>query len=160
MAKTSTALAVRKRSPLTPVRQLTEADLTDRSIPAIQRAQVLRHPQAMEVVSILRAIQGRPLGAKVLILPLPPDDRQGVIHLPDNAKEDQCVGIVVAVGDGHLEGGKYIPLNVYPGNFVHFSKYVSEKVKIGEHLLFQIHEQEISFIVGGPPEKEDDKAQV
>ncbi len=154
--KTSTALARVSSSPLTPVRQLTKEDLTDRAIPAIQRAQVLRHPQAMEVASILKQIQGRPLGAKVLILPLPPDDRQGQIHLPDNAQEDQCVGIVVAVGKGHLEGGKYIPLDVFPGNFVHFSKYVAQKIKIGEHELFQIHEQEISFIVGGSGEMDKD----
>jgi len=155
--KTSTALAkVVHRSSLASVAPLTKDDLTDRSIPAIMRAQVLRHPQAMEVVKVLDQMEGRPLGAKVLIYPLPQDTRFGQIHLPDNAKEDQCVGIVVAVGEGHLEGGKYIPLSVFPGNYVHFSKYVNQRIDVfaedgTKYELFQIHEQEISFVVGGRP---------
>jgi co-chaperonin GroES (HSP10) len=156
MKKTSTALAKVDRSPLAPVRQLTKDDLTDRSIPAILRAQVLRHPQAMEVVDVLRKMCGRPLGAKVLIYPLPQDTRFGQIHLPDNAKEDQAVGIVVGVGEGYLEGGKYIPLSVFEGNYVHFSKYVNQRIDVfsedgTKYELFQIHVEEISFVVGGRP---------
>jgi co-chaperonin GroES (HSP10) len=168
MKKTSTALAriPRSSNPLVPVRQLTKADLTDRAIPAIQRAQVLCHPEATEVMEILHEINGRPLGDKVLILPLPKDTRQGRIHLPDNAQEDQCVGIVVGVGKGHIDAGRRIALDVSPHNYVQFSKYVSQKVQVFNkegkmYELFQIHEQEISFAVGGHKEEQDgDQAKI
>lgn len=127
---------------------LTPADLTDASIPTLDRAQVLRTPEAMEVSKAIAEIAGRPLGDRLLILPLPPDDRFGSIIIPDDSRADQTCGIVVAVGKGRYENGVLVKPEVSPGNYVVYSKYAARKVKIGRIEVHHVPETDISFAAG------------
>lgn len=131
-----------------PAEPLTEADIDDASIPTLHRAMVLRTPRALEVARALHQINGRPLGDRLLILPLPRNERFGSIIIPDNAQEDQTCGIVVAVGKGRYENGTLVPPEIAPGSYVVFSKYSSRSVDVGGIELMQISEQDVVFVAG------------
>lgn len=143
-----TALAKVKTVALVPKRRLKSEDISDASIPALHRAQALRIPEAQHVAQVLRAMGGKPLGNRILVLPLPADDRYGSIYYPENAREDNVHGIVVAVGRGLYQNGKRIPCELKPGNYVTFSKYAARKVKIDQVELFQMVESDVTFAAG------------
>lgn len=128
--------------------KLSEADITNAQLPPIDRAMVLRTPQAEKVALHLAEIAGRPLADRILVLPLPPDERYGSILFADSAKEDQCCGIVVAVGRGRFENGTLVPPEVRAGNYVSFSRYAARKVDVGGIEVFQVSECDISFAAG------------
>jgi chaperonin GroES len=148
------AQALVKGVSLLPAKRLTPKDVNDGSIPTLHRALVLRIPQAMEVSQALAQINGRPYGDKILVLPLPRDQRFGSIIIPDNAQEDQMCGIVVSVGKGHYENGVLIPCEAMRGDYVQFSKYSSRSFKVGDIELMQLSEQDVVFGAGtdGPEE--------
>ncbi len=77
-----------------------------------------------------------PLGDRVLVRPLSPDEIEnkvtsfGII-IPDTAKEKPEQGTVVAVGAGRrTDKGELIPVGVKVGDRVMFSKYGFEEVKM------------------------------
>lgn len=142
------ALEKRMESTLQPGRTFTREDVVDGSLNTLDRARILVSPQAVEVVKILDEIQGRPLGDKVFVLPVPQDERFGSIIIPENTRDDQHCGIVVAVGRGRYENGVLIPPEVHVGNYVAFSKYAGREVKIGNKTVLQISECDIAFAVG------------
>lgn len=129
--------------------QLTENDLVDAALSTLERATVLRVPRAREVSEQLAEIQGRPLSDRILVLPLPPDERFGQVLIPDTAQQDQQCGIVVAVGRGRYENGVLIAPEVKAGNYVMFSKFAQRTLKIGDIEVFQITEADINFAAGG-----------
>lgn len=129
-------------------RDLTREDLRDASVSELDRALLLRVPDAEVVAKALAEIAGRPLADRILVLPLPPDERYGQIYLPENAQGDQTCGIVVAVGRGAYRNGVLVAPEVTPGNFVMFSKYSSRTLKIGNIEVFQIVEADITFAAG------------
>lgn len=129
-------------------RELSESDLTDGSISALERCLILRSPQALSVAKMLAEIKGRPLGNRILVLPLPPDERIGNIYIPENARANQNCGIVVAVGRGTYQNGCLVPPQVRIGNFVIFSKYAAEEIDVGGTKVFRIDEGSISFAAG------------
>ena len=147
-APTSQALAKRNDFDIIPSKKLTQHDVSDASLPTLHRATVLRTPQALAVSKALASINGRPLGDRLLILPLPSDDHFGRIIIPENAKEDQTCGIVVSVGKGRYENGVLIPPEVLPGNYVVFSKYAARKVRVADIEVYQVAEADIAFAAG------------
>ena len=79
----------------------------------------------------------KPLGDRLLVQPVEEEETtaSGIV-LPDTAKEKPQKGKVLAVGDGKLEDGKRIPLDVAEGDEVLYSKYGGTEIKIdGEELL-------------------------
>lgn len=142
------ALQTTHESKLQPGRTFTPADVVDGSLNTLDRAKILISPAAVEVVKTLDAINGRPLGDKIFVLPVPQDERFGSIIIPENARDDQFCGIVVAVGRGRYENGVLIPPEVNVGNYVAFSKYAGREVKIGDKTVLQISECDIAFAVG------------
>lgn len=135
-------------------RPLTPEDMTDASLSTLERASILRRPQAEQVVLMLDEIGGRSLGEKLLVLLLPPDDSYGSIVIPETAREDHVCGIIVAVGKGHYENGVLVAPEVQRGNYVVFSKYAGREIKIGDHVVVSISEPDINFVVGPPPDKQ------
>jgi chaperonin GroES len=133
---------------LPPARTLTEQDLGNSQLSTMERAMILRSPMASEVCRELKAINGRPLGDKIFVLPLPPDERHGSIIIPENTRDEQHCGIVVAVGRGHYENGVLIAPEVGPGNYVVYSKYAGRTVQVGNVSVQQISECDITFAVG------------
>lgn len=134
--------ALAKRPIRLPVkaRKLKPEDVSDAKLSTISRAQVLAYPQAATVAQWLADNKGRPLGNRVLILPLPQDDHYGRIIIPATTRDTQCVGIVVAVGKDAQD--------VRVGNYVVFRKYSNSTVKLGEVDVYQVSASDITFALG------------
>jgi chaperonin GroES len=76
------------------------------------------------------AVDIRPLGDRVLIEVMEDElQKQGVLYIPDTAKEKPQQGKVVAVGKGRFEDGKLIPLDVKDGDLVLYGKYAGSEIK-------------------------------
>ena len=79
----------------------------------------------------------KPLGDRLLVRPVEEEEKtpSGIV-LPDTAKEKPQKGKVLAVGDGKLDDGKRIPLDVAEGDEVLYSKYGGTDIVVeGEDLL-------------------------
>jgi chaperonin GroES len=79
----------------------------------------------------------KPLGDRLLVQPIEEEETtaSGIV-LPDTAKEKPQKGKVLAVGDGKLEDGQRIPLDVAQGDEVLYSKYGGTDITVdGEDLL-------------------------
>jgi chaperonin GroES len=79
----------------------------------------------------------KPLGDRLLVRPVEEEETtaSGIV-LPDTAKEKPQKGKVLAVGDGKMEDGKRIPLDVSEGDEVLYSKYGGTDITVdGEDLL-------------------------
>ncbi|MFZ2621052.1 MAG: co-chaperone GroES [Minisyncoccia bacterium] len=93
-----------------------------------------------------------PLGSRVLIKPftkeeLTPKNSFGII-LPDSGKKEKSEqGVVVAVGPGEYQDGKFVPITVKVGDKVVFSKYGYEEVKVDGEELFLIKEENILAVL-------------
>jgi len=79
----------------------------------------------------------KPLGDRLIVKAL--DDEETTasgLVLPDTAKEKPQKGKVIAVGDGRIEDGERIPLDIKEGDEVLYSKYGGTEIKVeGEDLL-------------------------
>src|SRR6266487_3933654 len=79
----------------------------------------------------------KPLGDRLIVRAVEEEETtaSGLV-LPDTAKEKPQKGKVLAVGDGQLEDGKRVPLDVSEGDEVLYSKYGGTEITIdGEDLL-------------------------
>lgn len=121
-------------------RKLKSADVSNAKLSTIERATLLAYPQAAEVSGWLAENKGRPLGNRVLILPLPKDDHYGKIVIPNGAQDNQCVGIVVGVGKEVVD--------VRVGNYVQFRRYSHSGVKLGGIEVYQVSISDITFALG------------
>src|SRR3989338_6037699 len=85
---------------------------------------------------MVHKVRIKPLGDRVLILPLSSEDRQGKpksgIIIPDTVnKERPEEGKVIACGEGKMtDSGTLIPLRVKKGDRVIFSKYGPDEIKV------------------------------
>jgi chaperonin GroES len=79
----------------------------------------------------------KPIGDRVAVKPQPADERTaGGLYVPDTAKEKPQQGTVVAVGDGRIENGERIALQVKEGDAVLYGKYAGTEITLdGEDLL-------------------------
>jgi chaperonin GroES len=81
----------------------------------------------------------KPLGDRLIVRAVEQEETtaSGIV-LPDTAKEKPQKGSVLADGDGRLEDGKRIPLDVKEGDEVLYSKYGGTEIidpDTGEDLL-------------------------
>ncbi|HPZ44250.1 MAG TPA: co-chaperone GroES [Bacillota bacterium] len=91
----------------------------------------------------------RPLGDRVLVKPLPTEERtKGGIVLPDTAKEKPQEGEVIAVGSGKLlDNGQRVPIDLKPGDKILFSKYAGNEVKIDDVEYLIMRESDILGVI-------------
>lgn len=91
----------------------------------------------------------RPLGERVVIKPLPGEERtKGGIVLPDTAKEKPQEGEVIAVGSGRLlETGQRVSIDLKPGDKILFSKYAGSEVKIDDVEYLIMREADILGVI-------------
>ncbi|MCW3070055.1 MAG: chaperonin Cpn10 [Solirubrobacterales bacterium] len=81
----------------------------------------------------------KPLGDRLIVKAVEEEETtaSGIV-LPDTAKEKPQKGKVLAVGDGRIEDGKRVPLDVSEGDEVLYSKYGGTEIidpDNGEDLL-------------------------
>jgi len=91
--------------------------------------------------------RGKPLGDKVLVKRVERES-DSLIVIPDSAKANSDMGVVVSVGDGLVDitTGKRTPLNVKSGDLVLFDRWAAtgQEIKLAdesggesEHLLIR-----------------------
>jgi chaperonin GroES len=92
----------------------------------------------------------KPLGDRLLVKPLEEEETtaSGLV-IPDTAKEKPQKGKVLAVGDGKLEDGKRIPLDVAEGDEVLYSKYGGTDITVDEEDLLVLRESDVLAKVEG-----------
>lgn len=94
----------------------------------------------------------RPLGDRVVIRPLSEDELgtkspAGII-IPDTVSKDKPEqGVVVAVGQGKIDDGVRIPMEVSVGDRVVFSKYGYDEVKVGGTEYYVVSESNLLAII-------------
>ncbi|KUK82942.1 MAG: 10 kDa chaperonin [Pelotomaculum thermopropionicum] len=91
----------------------------------------------------------RPLGERVVVKPLPSEEKtKSGIVLPDTAKEKPQEGEVIAVGSGRLlETGQRVPIDLKAGDKVLFSKYAGNEVKIDDIEYLIMREADILGVI-------------
>lgn len=87
----------------------------------------------------------RPLHDRILVKRLEEAEQvQGVIIIPDSAKEKPQQGEVKAVGNGKLlENGDRVPVDVKPGDRILFGKYSGADIKFDGEEYMILREDEI-----------------
>jgi len=93
-----------------------------------------------------------PLGDRILLRPFTAEEVEkkndfGII-IPDTVNKDRPEqGEIVAVGEGHYDDGKLIPVKVKVGDKVIFSKYGFDEVKMDGDELYILKEESILAII-------------
>ena len=92
----------------------------------------------------------KPLGDRVLVQPVEEEDTtaSGIV-LPDTAKEKPQKGKVLAVGDGKMEDGERVPLDVSEGDEVLYSKYGGTEITVDGEDLLVLRESDVLAKVEG-----------
>jgi chaperonin GroES len=92
----------------------------------------------------------KPLGDRLLVKPVEEEEtRASGLVIPDTAKEKPQKGKVLAVGDGMLEDGKRIPLDVAEGDEVLYSKYGGTEITVDGEDLLVLRESDVLAKVEG-----------
>lgn len=93
----------------------------------------------------------RPLYDRVIVRREEEEERSaGGIVIPDNAKEKQIRGTVVAIGAGKvLENGDVRALAVKTGDKVLFGKYAGTEVKMDGEEVLVLREDDIVGVIEG-----------
>jgi chaperonin GroES len=90
----------------------------------------------------------KPLGDRVLVRFVEPQEKFGSIIIPDTAKEKPTEGIVEAVGGGKVDDqGVRHPMNVKEGDRVLFGRYAGTEVRLDDKEYMVLHETEILAVL-------------
>ncbi len=96
------------------------------------------------------AVHITPLHDRVLVKRIEEKETvKGGIIIPDTAKEKPQEGEVIAVGEGKIEKGARVPLDVKAGDRILFGKYSGSEIKIEEQEYLILREDEILAKLGG-----------
>jgi chaperonin GroES len=92
----------------------------------------------------------KPLGDRLIIQAVDEEETtaSGLV-LPDTAKEKPQKGKVIAVGEGRIEDGERIPLDVAVGDEVLYSKYGGTEIKVDGEDLLVLRESDVLAVVEG-----------
>ncbi len=91
-----------------------------------------------------------PLFSNVLVKPLEPESKtaSGII-LPDSVKEKPQIGLVMAVGEGHVNPkGDREKMVVKVGDSVMYKKWGGNEVKVGNEEWTIVEQKDILAIIG------------
>ncbi|MEI6663123.1 MAG: co-chaperone GroES [Actinomycetes bacterium] len=90
----------------------------------------------------------KPLGDRLILRAIDEEETtaSGIV-LPDTAKEKPQKGEVLAVGDGRIEDGSRVPLDVKAGDEVLYSKYGGTEIKVDGEDLLVLRESDVLAIV-------------
>jgi len=96
-----------------------------------------------------KSVKFRPMDDRVLVEPLPVDERTaGGIILPDNAREKPQRGVVISRGPGKLlDSGHRGEMSVSLGDEVFYGKYSGTEIEFGTDKYVVLRESDILAIV-------------
>ena len=90
----------------------------------------------------------RPLFDRILVKRVEePTRSRGGIFLPEATKEKPVEGIVLAVGNGKVDGGKIHPLSLKEGDRVVFGKYAGTEIKVNGEDRLILREEDVLGVV-------------
>ena len=91
----------------------------------------------------------RPLQNNVLILrDKGPEVSRGGLFIPDDAREKQTTGKVIAAGPGKvLDNGRLVEPNVKTGDTVIFGQYAGQEIELEKKKYLIISEDELQGVV-------------
>lgn len=91
----------------------------------------------------------KPLFDNVLIKPIDAEVKTATgIYLPDSAKEKPQVGLVMAIGEGHVNPeGKVLPMVVKVGQKVMYKKWGGNEVKVNSEEWTIVEQKDILAII-------------
>ena len=79
----------------------------------------------------------RPLHDRVVVKRIEEAEQvRSGLYIPDTAKEKPQEGEVLAVGEGRIENGTRVPLDLKVGDRVLFGKYSGTEIKLNDEELF------------------------
>src|SRR5436190_22844007 len=79
----------------------------------------------------LNVMNVRPLHDRIIVHRLEEGEQQiGGIIIPDSAKEKPQQGTVIAAGNGKVNKGKRVPLDVKAGDRILFGKYSGQEIRL------------------------------
>ncbi len=88
-----------------------------------------------------------PVDDRVLVQPIAPDDKIGLIQLPATAQEKSTRGKVIEVGPGRVyDSGVRVAPSVKKGNIVLFERYSGTEIKIQGESYKVLRESEILLV--------------
>jgi chaperonin GroES len=92
----------------------------------------------------------KPLGDRLIVKAVEEEETtaSGIV-LPDTAKEKPQRGKVLAVGDGKVEDGKRVPVDVTEGDEVLYSKYGGTEITVDGEDLLVLRESDVLAKVDG-----------
>lgn len=86
----------------------------------------------------------KPLSDRVLVEALEPEKKtSGGIIIPDNAKEKPQEGKIVAVGDGKIEDGKKIAMELKVGDRILYGKYSGTEITVDGKEYIMMRESDV-----------------
>jgi chaperonin GroES len=91
-----------------------------------------------------------PLYDRLLVQRCAEEKYQGLIEIPDSAKEKPMEGMVLAVGPGRYnDAGNIMPMSVKAGDRILMGKYAGTEIKIDGTDLLILREDEVLGLVKG-----------
>ena len=85
-----------------------------------------------------------PLADRVAIRPMEETETmKGGLYIPDTAKEKPIQGDVIAVGQGRLEKGERVPMDLKVGDRVIYGKYSGTQVDLDGEEVILIKESDV-----------------
>ena len=108
----------------------------------------------VEMLEFAREVAGsyQPIHDRILVLPLPNDERYGNIIIPDAAKERSQKGYIIAMGEGMIDAnGNILTPRVTVGQKILFGKHAGSDIVIHKDLkrqeFYLIRETDIYSII-------------
>jgi chaperonin GroES len=90
----------------------------------------------------------QPLADRVVIRPLEEtEEMRGGLYIPDTAKEKPQQGEIVAVGQGRMEKGERVPMELAVGQKVLYGKYSGTEVSFDDVQYLIVKETDVLAIV-------------
>jgi chaperonin GroES len=94
-------------------------------------------------------IKVKPLADRVVVKAIEDAEQmRGGLYIPDTAKEKPQQGEVVAVGQGRVEDGKRVDMELKVGDKVLYGKYSGTEVTIEDQQYLILRESDVLAIVG------------
>lgn len=89
-----------------------------------------------------------PLYDRLLVKRCEAEAYQGMIEIPDSAKEKPMEGLVLAVGSGRYnDAGNLMPMSVKDGDRILLGKYAGTEIKINGEDLLILREDEVMGVL-------------
>lgn len=86
----------------------------------------------------------QPLSDRLLLKRIPTQEKIGLLHIPDAAKQKSERARVLAVGPGRRTStGALVPMSCKKGDVVVLSKWPGNEIKLGEDECLLVSEEEI-----------------